>query len=226
MRLVRWCAAGAGLATVHTVVNAALLRRPSERPMPAALPVSVLLPMRDEATQIVGCLTSLLDQRGVPDMEIVILDDGSADNSAAIARAVAGADPRVRVLTGEPLPPGWLGKPYACQQLADVADPASEVLVFVDADVVFAPHAIASTVDCLLRTELTRVRPLRVPGSALSSRFSSGRGSPSCHSVLQNAPRDRRYLPPTASCSRCGMRRTGGRADTPWRAPPSSKTWR
>ena len=39
------------------------------------------------------------------------------------------------MLTGRPLPPGWLGKPHACQQLADAADPAADVLVFVDADV-------------------------------------------------------------------------------------------
>jgi hypothetical protein len=63
------------------------------------------------------------------------------------------------VLTGTPLPPGWLGKPYACQQLADAADPASDVLVFLDADVRLGPGAIPATVGLLADLDLVSPYP-------------------------------------------------------------------
>ncbi|MDQ6875120.1 MAG: glycosyltransferase, partial [Actinomycetota bacterium] len=118
--------------------------------------------MRNEAGRVESCLRSLLDQQGVAELEILILDDGSTDGSAERCRAVAGTDPRVRVIAGDPLPAGWLGKAYACQQLADAADAAdgaAGVLVFVDADVVLAPAALAATVNCLIESGLDVVCP-------------------------------------------------------------------
>jgi hypothetical protein len=158
------CVVGIGTAlavagTVHAAVNARALRRPPAEPSPVEGWVSVLLPLRDEADRVEGCLRALLDQRGVPDLEILVLDDGSTDGTAAIVRAVAGADPRVRLITGVGLPPGWLGKPHACQQLADAANQRSDVLVFVDADVVCQRHAIAATVGLLLESGLDLVSP-------------------------------------------------------------------
>lgn len=153
---VRVAAAGAGLLAVHAAVNARLLRVP--RGTRTGRRVSVLLPVRDEAGRVEPCLRSLLDQRGV-DLELVVLDDGSTDETAQVARRVCDRDPRVRVLTGRPLTPGWLGKPHACQQLADAAAPTSDVLVFVDADVVLAPHAVAATVALLDETGLDLVCP-------------------------------------------------------------------
>ncbi|MEV0716772.1 glycosyltransferase family A protein [Asanoa sp. NPDC050611] len=133
-------AAVAGVLTLHAVINARLLRRPAADSYPD--PVAVLLPVRDEAARVEPCLRSLLAQRGVPEMSILVLDDGSTDGTADVVRAVVGTDPRVRLLTGAPLPPGWLGKPHACQQLADAAT-GTGVLVFVDADVVLEPTAVA-----------------------------------------------------------------------------------
>jgi hypothetical protein len=156
---VRWCAAAALAGAAHAAVNAALLRRPSPRPPPPDGRVSVLLPVRDEAHRVGPCLRALLSQSAGHRIEIVVLDDGSADGTADVVRALARADRRVRLLTGRPLPPGWLGKPYACQQLADAADPAADVLVFVDADVVLSPHAVAATVDLMRRARLDLVSP-------------------------------------------------------------------
>lgn len=136
--------------TAHTIVNAGLwLRRPPADPSTVDEPVAVLLPLRDEADRLTPCLRALLAQRGVPRMDIVVLDDGSTDGTAEIVRAVAAGDPRVRLVTGAPPPPAWLGKPHACHQLAAHADPAARVLVFVDADVVLAPHAVAASVAAL-----------------------------------------------------------------------------
>ncbi|MGI0064979.1 MAG: glycosyltransferase, partial [Nitrosopumilaceae archaeon] len=118
--------------------------------------VSVLVPARDEAGRIGPCVEALLGQRGV-ELELLVLDDGSTDGTAEVVRAVAGGDPRVRVLDGAPLPPGWLGKPHACAQLAEAA--RGEVLVFVDADVEVAPGGIAATVALLDGAGLDLVCP-------------------------------------------------------------------
>lgn len=132
--------------TGHTIVNARLLRRPTPSP-PVTGAVSVLLPVRDEAHRVGPCLESLLRQEGVPGLELIVLDDGSTDGTAGMVATIAAGDPRVRLLTGAPPPPGWLGKPYACQQLADAA--SADVLVFVDADVVLAPAGLATAVGLL-----------------------------------------------------------------------------
>ncbi|TDB69693.1 glycosyltransferase family 2 protein [Micromonospora sp. KC723] len=139
-----------GVLTLHTTVNAGCwLRRPAGGPVEVDEPVAVLLPLRDEAGRVAPCLRSLLAQRGVPGLRIVVLDDGSGDGTADVVRAIAGDDPRVTLVDGAAPPPGWLGKPHACHQLAARADPAATVLVFVDADVVLTPHAVAAAVTAL-----------------------------------------------------------------------------
>ncbi|MFY1637387.1 glycosyltransferase [Solwaraspora sp. WMMB335] len=176
---VAWAivAALAGL-TGLTLVNATRwLRRPVP-PGPVAERVAILLPLRDEATRVAPCLRALRAQRLLVDWEIVVLDDGSTDDTAAVVRATADGDPRVRLLTGASLPAGWLGKPHACQQLADAAagaggsagaraDP-SGVLVFVDADVVLTPDAVAAAVHTLrsVPAQLLTPYPRIVTGSA------------------------------------------------------------
>ncbi|MFI7589440.1 glycosyltransferase [Spongisporangium articulatum] len=143
--------------TVHSVLNVRKLRVPSDEPDAVTERVSVLLPVRDEAQRVGPCLTSLLEQVAVPDLEILVLDDGSSDGTADLVRQVAGADPRVRVLQGRDLPPGWSGKPHACAQLAEQA--SGDVLVFVDADVRLAPHAVAAAVGLLRGAGLDLVSP-------------------------------------------------------------------
>jgi hypothetical protein len=156
----------------HTVVNRLLLRRPSapdraQAPMdarqalaPAATnaAVAALVPARDEASRVRATVRSLLDQRDLPGLRVVVLDDGSTDGTADAVRAEAAGDPRLRVLTGAPLPEGWLGKPYACHQLA-AAVPDVAVLAFVDADVVLRPHALAAAVRGLAGFDLFSAYP-------------------------------------------------------------------
>jgi hypothetical protein len=148
---------GSVALTAHTLVNLRTLRVPPLEPPTITERVSVLLPVRDEANQIADCLAGVLDQIAVPDLEIIVLDDGSVDGTADLARAAAGGDPRVRVLTGTMPPPGWLGKPHACAQLAAAA--TGSVLVFVDADVRLAPQAIAASVALLREAGLDLVSP-------------------------------------------------------------------
>jgi GT2 family glycosyltransferase len=135
------------LGTAHQLYNQRFLRRPSADPGPVSAAVSILVPARDEAHRIAATITSLLAQEGLVDAEILVLDDGSSDGTAGVVTAVAAGDPRLRVLTGTPPAAGVLGKPHACAQLAAAA--RGEVLVFVDADVVLAPHAVAAAVAIL-----------------------------------------------------------------------------
>ncbi|WP_327024820.1 glycosyltransferase [Micromonospora sp. NBC_01739] len=146
--------------TGHTLVNAGRwLRRPTDRPVQTGERVTVLLPLRDEADRVTPCLRALLAQRGVPRLRIVVLDDGSTDGTAEVVRALVGDDPRVTLHTGIAPPPGWLGKPHACWQLAGHAEESAEVLVFVDADVVLRPYAVAAAVTELRAAGVTLLSP-------------------------------------------------------------------
>ncbi len=152
--------AGSSLAlalTVHAAVNLALLRRPLGDPPDVGEAVSVLVPARDEAHQLGGLLDDLSAQTGVRDLEVIVLDDGSSDGTGDLARRHAARDSRFRVVDGTPPPAGALGKPSACARLADHA--RGTVLVFVDADVRLARHAVAATVDLLRRHRLDLVSP-------------------------------------------------------------------
>ena len=154
MRLLALCVAA---LTGHTAWNARLLRVPPRGGPEPALRASVLLPLRDEAARVEPCLRALLAGTGYA--ELLVLDDGSTDGTADVVRRVAAGDPRLRLLPGRPLPAGWLGKPHACAQLAEAVGPASDVLVFVDADVVLAPDAVPATLRLLERTGLDLVSP-------------------------------------------------------------------
>jgi hypothetical protein len=156
-RTVRALAGISVAGAVHAVVNLALLRRPPPDPPPVRRPVTVVLPVRDEETQVAGCLAALLDQRGIEDLRVVVVDDGSTDGTADVVRAVY--DHRVRLLRADPPPPGWLGKPHACATGASAPRGDDEVLVFVDADVRLFPDAIAAAVAVLDEHGLDLVSP-------------------------------------------------------------------
>jgi chlorobactene glucosyltransferase len=105
--------------------------------------VSILIPARNEAANIGDTIRSLIAQPD-PGLEILLLDDHSSDGTAEIASQAAEGDQRVRVLAGRPLPPGWLGKAWACQQLGEQAQ--GDILIFSDADVRWQPGAVAALV--------------------------------------------------------------------------------
>ena len=132
---------------VHAIANAALLRRP---PRGAGVDerVSILIPMRNEAARLTPSLPSVMAQTGLRDVEILVYDDDSTDGTSELVRRLGGD--AVQLLPPASLPPGWLGKPHACARLA--ASAGGTVLVFVDADVVLEPDAVAAAVS-LLRSQ-------------------------------------------------------------------------
>jgi chlorobactene glucosyltransferase len=93
---------------------------------------------------------SLLCQE-YPNFAVWVLDDESTDGTAALLAQEAARSPWLHVLTGAPLPSGWLGKPWACHQLARAVE--ADVLVFVDSDTWHHPHMLRDAVAALLAAE-------------------------------------------------------------------------
>ncbi|MBP2292020.1 glycosyltransferase [Azospirillum rugosum] len=127
------------------LVNMALYRAPPLRTVPNAA-VSILIPARNEESSIAGAVLAALAQPGV-ELEVIVLDDHSTDNTAAIVRGLAARDPRVRLAAAPPLPPGWSGKQHACHVLGTLA--RHPVLLFQDADVRLEPNALGRMVAYL-----------------------------------------------------------------------------
>lgn len=116
-----------------------LWRLPVPRPLaPDADPVlgdvAVVVPARDEETNLPGLLASLAPARDAG-AEVLVVDDHSTDGTAAVARA-GGAT----VIEAPDLPTGWAGKPHACARGAAGTD--REVLVFLDADTTLEPGGL------------------------------------------------------------------------------------
>jgi cellulose synthase/poly-beta-1,6-N-acetylglucosamine synthase-like glycosyltransferase len=131
----------ASLPLLLFLVNIRLFRRPCLcGDNPELLPVSILIPARNEEPSIADAVQSVLASQGV-NLELIVLDDGSTDHTADIVRALASTDPRLRLEQAPPLPAGWNGKQHACWHLASLAQ--YPVLCFLDADVRLGPLALA-----------------------------------------------------------------------------------
>jgi chlorobactene glucosyltransferase len=136
-------AGGLVLFMFNLFLNLRTLKRPRpDSPTPESAPlISVMVPARDEEANIESCLRSLQAQ-DYPNFEILVIDDHSSDDTAAIVSRLAAQDSRIRFFQSEPLPEGWAGKPFACYQLAKQA--RGSWFLFVDADTIHAPHMLRS----------------------------------------------------------------------------------
>ncbi len=105
--------------------------------------LSILIPARNEAEVIEATVRHLLAQTYV-NFELIVLNDHSTDDTATILQTIQAEDSRLRVIDGQPLPEGWLGKMWACHQLARAAQ--GEWLIFTDADVRWQPEALTALV--------------------------------------------------------------------------------
>ena len=112
-----------------------------EAPAEALPSVSIVVPARDEERSIERCVRSLCTQRFV-DAEVIVVDDRSTDRTSEILARLADEYSNLRIVTGEPLPDGWVGKPWALVQGERIARGAW--LLFTDADSVHAPEGTAS----------------------------------------------------------------------------------
>ncbi len=145
MTVDTWAQAAIGLSGFQMLMvarNLQLFRAPtSEDLLREGRSVSVLIPARNEANNLPKLLASLATQQGCP-FEVIILDDDSSDDTAAVATAFSQRDDRFRLRRSPTLPPGWAGKQHACHLLSEQA--RYEWLLFLDADVVLTdPLALA-----------------------------------------------------------------------------------
>jgi chlorobactene glucosyltransferase len=117
-----------------------LARRLPSLPALRSPRVSVLIPARNEASSIMACVTSLLSQK-YPNMEALVLDDGSTDGTGQLLDTLKIQYPHLKVIHSADDPPaGWNGKSYACHRLAQHA--TGSWLLFTDADTVHSPVSI------------------------------------------------------------------------------------
>ena len=111
--------------------------------------VSVIIPARNERAVIETVVTSVLASAYRP-IEVLVIDDRSTDDTAARVGELARRDPRLRLIAGEELPPGWYGKPWACLQGYRAA--RGDLLLFTDADTRHAPELLGRAVGALRET--------------------------------------------------------------------------
>ncbi|HEX6628739.1 MAG TPA: glycosyltransferase family 2 protein [Gemmatimonadaceae bacterium] len=110
--------------------------------------VSVVVPARNEARNIAGCVTSILSTT-YPNLELIVVDDASTDGTREAAERAAAGDPRARVVSSPPLPAGWFGKQWACSEGAKAA--RGEILQFTDADTVHSADLVTRSVNAMDR---------------------------------------------------------------------------
>ena len=147
------------LLWVHLLINVLCfrqLRASTEGNTPSDPFVSLLVPARNEEVHIEMCVRSLVGQH-YERLEVLVLDDESSDETASLVQGMIDAlQPaqrgRLRLLRGDPLPPGWVGKNFACSQLSEHAQGA--YLFFTDADTVHAPETVRAVIDEMRRLDV------------------------------------------------------------------------
>ncbi len=116
--------------------------------------VSILIPARNEELVIRQAVESALKSARI-NLEIIVLDDNSDDRTAEIVRSLKVVDPRVRLESAPPLPPGWCGKQFACSVLSTLAK--HDILCFIDSDVRLQPDGVARMVCFLQNSQASLV---------------------------------------------------------------------
>lgn len=104
--------------------------------------ISVLLPVRNEASRVLRKSIQSLAEQTYPYLEIIIVDDNSTDNSLEILQDITKHCNRIKVIRGEKTPKGWTGKSYALHQAKQAS--SGDWLLFADADVDYSRNAIAT----------------------------------------------------------------------------------
>lgn len=204
---------------VMTIVNLRTLARdPGERAGAVGSDdlVVVCIPARNEEANLEPCVRCVLAQEGVRVVALVY-DDQSGDGTGEVLAGLAREDERVMGVASRALPEGWVGKQWACHNLAarareiieseveGGADPGSGWMVFIDADVRLEdPRCLAVAVSEARRlgAGLISTFPRQVLGSVAEALT-----VPMIHFILFSYlpfPRMRRTMDPSA-CAACGQ---------------------
>jgi len=133
---------------VHHQQYIEILIPESDPPPTSSAPlISFIVPARNEARNICQCIEALASQT-YPNLEIIVVDDRSTDNTLTLLHELAShwdmeRAPKLSIIPGNDLPPGWAGKPHALFQ--GVTEASGEWFCFVDADTFAHPALLAST---------------------------------------------------------------------------------
>lgn len=128
--------------------------------------LSLVMPARDEAAHLEAALTLKLSS-SYPNLELVLVNDRSTDDTGAIAERLAAKDPRLKVVHLSSVPEGWLGKLHAMAKGFEAC--TGEFVLFSDADVFIAPGVFERVISAAQREPLDFVCifPTIRPGGAL-----------------------------------------------------------
>ena len=131
--------------------------------------VSVCIPARNETHAMTQCLESVVAST-YPKLEIIVLDDASADNTSFLIKSFAHAG--VRFVEGSRLPHDWLGKNHALQGLLEQS--SGRYILYVDVDTRLQPDTIGQLVAYATKeqAQMVSVLPQRSDGWRLSVLFS------------------------------------------------------
>jgi hopene-associated glycosyltransferase HpnB len=133
---------------------------------PAEFPdIDIVVPARDEVETIGPVIASLVAQEYAGTFRVTLVDDNSTDGTAA----AAGSAANLRILRGQPKPPGWSGKLWAVAQ--GVAATTAPIVLLTDADIVHDRRHLATLVAKLLESRLMLVSEMvRLNCSSLAER--------------------------------------------------------
>ena len=116
--------------------------------------ISILVPARNEEVNISRCVHSLLKQ-DYKNIEVLVLDDNSTDNTSEIVKKISENDSRVKLINGGPLKKGWLGKCWACHQLSKHAK--GDYFIFTDADTLHFKKTVSKSLAALTSNNLDAI---------------------------------------------------------------------
>lgn len=149
------------LLLLISIINFALIRKPFPATQISGLlkaKVVILLPVRNEAENIERILKELLAQQGLENYQVVVINDNSEDETAALARGFSS--PLLKVLDAPAPQPGWIGKVSALDYgFNQIADERPEYIVSIDADVSFEQDAISRAVATIEQLKLDFLSP-------------------------------------------------------------------
>jgi dolichol-phosphate mannosyltransferase len=148
------------------------IRRPPLAPQPTTPnqlgSVSVVVPTLNEVDRIAPCLAGL-SRQSYEVREIIVVDSNSQDGTRDRVKSAAEQDPRFRLMTDDPLPAGWVGRPWALHSGFLASSPQSEWILGIDADTEPQPSLVASLVAAAIEEgyDLVSLSPqfiLKYPG--------------------------------------------------------------
>lgn len=132
---------------LNAVANFFFLRRIDPRDGEIPESVAVVVPMRNESSNVESLVDSLKSQIGLLKVDFILVDDNSSDDTFTKVSKLTEQDMRFHLLQAPPLEIGWMGKTAAMQ--CGVRASRSEFVVFIDADVDLEKDAISRSIKTL-----------------------------------------------------------------------------